>query len=54
MSADFFPDSKFEKSILNDSIGGRTGGSPLSFLQLVNEQDKMIPKDKKTTIFFIC
>jgi hypothetical protein len=49
-----FPDvSKLEKSIVIDSFGGKTGGSPLSFLQATKKPEKRIRNNPNDTSFFI-
>jgi hypothetical protein len=52
ISADFFPVLKLLKSIAIDSAGGRTGGSPLSFLQPVNKKVVQRQNIKVTDISF--
>jgi hypothetical protein len=49
----FFPDSKLLKSIDIDPAGGRAGGSPWSFLQLVINDRLIIVTRNKIVYFFI-
>jgi hypothetical protein len=53
-SDDFFPEVKLLKSIDIDSAGGKTGGDPLSFLQLLRQPaNKISIRNRKSNLLII-